>query len=340
MSQFRNHVHVFRAIAIIGVVAAHSLQNFSWPSVGILYPALDTLFNQSTIWFAFIAGYLFQHLLPRFETVRYYRTKLRNVIVPYLIWSVPALVASLFFIVQDVPAYFYEGSLLKQILLFLVTGKHLAPFWYVPAISLIFLIAPLLKWGDEYRILYVSVPLLLLLSAYLGRDGLVVALNLPLVCVALSKAVYLLAPYVMGMMACRYREAIFQLMKRIHWLVLLLVLIFFYLEINHYQQQHLYIYLFKMTSCFSLMYYLEKFGRVFGSRLNIVADLSFGLFFIHGFILAATKIILGELSDSPLLTGNLLTYMIFVTGVLLVCLLMLSLARAVLGRKSRWVVGC
>jgi len=338
---FNNHIHNFRALAIIGVVCAHSLHNFTWPAGSLTFQSLDTIFNQSTIWFAFISGFLFQYLLPKYQTTKYYRAKAKNVITPYLLWSIPALVVALFIIPQDVPSSFYEGSLFEQAFLFLVTGRHLAPFWYIPTITLIFLMAPLLRLIDAYRLPYLILPLLIVLSAYLGRDGLLVVFDLPASFSSLAKAVYLLAPYMMGMLASRYHDKIMDLMARLHWVLLALAGTFFYLEIEHYHQQHLYIYLFKMLTCFSLLYYLRQLDWLLGTRFKIVADLSFGLFFIHGFVLAALKLAHGWLYPGAALPGGtLLSYGLFCAVVILACLAMLKVAKFLLGTNSRWTIGC
>ena len=76
---FQQNVHNFRAFAIIGVVAAHCLHNFNWQNSEKSLIVLDVIFNQSTIWFAFIAGYLFQRLSTNYTTGRYYRKKIANV---------------------------------------------------------------------------------------------------------------------------------------------------------------------------------------------------------------------------------------------------------------------
>lgn len=340
-SSFQNHIHNFRAIAIIGVVCAHSIQNFTWPEQDLTFRILDTTFNQSTIWFAFIAGFLFQHLLPKYKVAKYYYSKLKNVLIPYVIWSVPALVVALFIIHQDVPDSFYDKSRLEQIFVFMITGRHLAPFWYIPTISLIFLIAPFLEFIDLKRLPYIFLPGLIILSAYLGRDGLLTLFQLSGNFSSLSKAVYLLAPYMMGMAASHYHSKVLSVMEKIHLPVLVIALVSFYLELENYHEQHLYIYIFKMTTCFSLLYYLSRLDWLFGKRLSVVADLSFGLFFIHGFLLAGIKIAyLFIFHVETLPSGNFWVYAAFCFLVIFLCISMLVLAKRFLGRNSRWIIGC
>lgn len=341
MIKFQNHVHNFRAIAIMGVVCAHSLHNFTWPENSLLFRSLDTLFNQSTIWFAFISGFLFQHLLPKYETKKYYRSKLKNVITPYLIWSVPALIISLFIIRQNVPDSLYDSPIIEQILIFLVTGKHLAPYWYIPTITLIFLCAPLLVWADNRKTLYILLPFLIVLSGYLGRDGLRPLLHLPYYYSSVAKAVYLLAPYIMGMFTSRYHDKIISVMGSIHLPTIGIAAFFYFLHVENYNQQHLYIYLFKMITCFNLLYYLWRMDDILGDKLSIVAHLSFGIFFLHGFILGGVKPLYLLLSGSEALPlGNIFYYAFFCISVILLCLALLTFSKRLLGKNSRWVLGC
>ena len=64
---FLNHIHNYRAVAILGVVATHALQNFHWPSESLVFSGLNFIFNETSIWFVFIAGFLFQHLSGKFK---------------------------------------------------------------------------------------------------------------------------------------------------------------------------------------------------------------------------------------------------------------------------------
>ena len=64
---FLSHIHNFRAYAIIGIVGAHSLHAFVWNDHPYMFRFFDTLFNQSSVLFFFIAGFMFQFLSRRFE---------------------------------------------------------------------------------------------------------------------------------------------------------------------------------------------------------------------------------------------------------------------------------
>lgn len=84
--KFIRYIHHFRGVAIIYVVAAHIL--VKWPENSIVSRAMDVVWQNSTILFLFIAGYLFQHLSDKFEYKDYLIKKFQNVICPYLILSI------------------------------------------------------------------------------------------------------------------------------------------------------------------------------------------------------------------------------------------------------------
>ncbi len=337
---FQQNVHNFRAFAILGVVAAHSLHNFAWPEQSLAFRILDTAFNQSTIWFAFIAGYLFQHLSKRYNTRSYYEKKLRNVIVPYLICSIPALVASMTFVEQEVPPGFYQKPMWEQVFLFLVTGKHLAPYWYIPMITVIFIAAPALIALDRSRHGYWLLVPLIPLSAVLGRDGLLPLLGSPYLG-AISKAVYLLSPYMLGMFVSRYQDEVGAFVRR-HYLLLSLVAgIFFVLEVSFYHRLPALIFLFKMVSAPVILTALNvSMGRA-QSTVDLIATLSFGIFFLHGYFLALAKIVLSAtLGEAVIAHSYALLYPLFVALIVALSLASIQLVKRLTGKRSSYLIGC
>ena len=272
---FLSHIHSFRGLAIIGIVGAHSIHSFDWTSDDLTFMVLDTLCNQSSIWFFFIAGLLFQHLSPRYETRKYLKNKLVNVITPYLILSIPAIYVSVWMIPQDsVPPEFYDYPQWAQIGIFLYTGKHLAPFWFVPTIALFYLVAPLLLRIDRTPRLYLLLPLLMLLSAYLGRGGLQGILGMPLAAAPFSKAVYLFSVYVFGMFCGHYHQQVLDFTKRWEIPLWLLAGGFFTANILYFGEQSHFLYFFKIATCPLLMVLLLRNDAAVKDKLYYLGDVS------------------------------------------------------------------
>ena len=136
--------------------------------MAVSYTHLDVYKRQ--VLFVFIAGYLFQHLSNRFDIKKYYLSKLQNVVIPYLIISIPAI---LFYITVEQkntvwPSFYAEPAWL-QMIYFYITGLHLSPMWFIPMIIMFYLLAPVLVKADKTRYFYCLLPFFLLVSFSVER---------------------------------------------------------------------------------------------------------------------------------------------------------------------------
>ena len=57
-NQYQQHIHVFRGVAIIFIVFAHTIPSLDWTDWPLTGKLIDAVANQSSIFFFFIAGYL------------------------------------------------------------------------------------------------------------------------------------------------------------------------------------------------------------------------------------------------------------------------------------------
>jgi peptidoglycan/LPS O-acetylase OafA/YrhL len=337
---YLNHVHNFRAVAICGIVGAHALHNFSWPHGSLTFRIFDSISNESSIWFFFIAGFLFQYLLPKYTPKKYWESKAKNVFLPYLIMSIPALyVFTTTYIQNSVPKSFYtDYSLFEQIGLFLVTGKHLEPFWFVPAITCIYLLAPLLIWADRMRWPYLALPGLIALSIYLGRGGVVSLVELPWTFSQIGKATYLLPAYMFGMLCSRYHDEVLALSRRYLPVLATGAAMFFIADVLYPGSG--WRFAFKLITCPLLLLALHRADDVLRDRIAFLGTFSFGLFFVHGYVLAAEKMIWAQLTGttaSP--PGDIASYLVFTAATIALCAAMLWTVQRVLRQHSRLVVG-
>lgn len=123
------HLHNFRGLAIIFIVATHCISIFDWASAPLLRDVLGRVVANGTVFFLFIAGYLFHHLSSGFRAIPYWRNKLRFVVLPYVIVSIPAIALATTIVRRDgLRPGFYDQSVFWQVLEFLGTGSHLSPF--------------------------------------------------------------------------------------------------------------------------------------------------------------------------------------------------------------------
>ena len=329
---FLSHIHNFRAYAIVGIVGAHTLHAFQWHEHPEMFRFFDTLFNQSSVLFFFIAGFMFQYLSGRFEKWNYWKKKARNVILPYLLLSIPSLYYYTMLGVQDnVWAGFYDNPLYLQVFYFLITGKHLAPFWFVPTIALFYIVAPLLIRADRDRRIYWLLPLFMIISFYLGRGGQYGPLN---------KAAYLFSVYLFGMFASVYHDQLLAFVKRYQWVLLAAVVALILGNLFSRGLDQYFQYTLKVMMCPLLLYYLDRAEPVLKNRFSYLAHISFGIFFIHAYVLPVIKIMYlrwSGHSDFP--EGNLISYLILTAAVTLGCMLIIFLCQKVAGRYSRMLLG-
>lgn len=337
---FQHHIHVFRAIAIMLIVVAHTLPSLDWGESPRLGRVVDGIANESSIFFFFIAGYLFQYLSAGFSFKSYLKQKMKTVIVPYLILSVPAI-----FIFTQLTrrtgmwSWFYTLPEWQQIGLFYLTGKHLAPLWFVPTIALFYLAAPAFLWIDRRmpRVYWAVLPLYLL-SIYLGRDGPLGPIN---------KAIYLLPVYLMGMAFSHYREQAQEWVARYAAPLMALVLAGYAGYVLDWPQPPHFLMLMKLPAALLLVNLLLKTHRWFGSRLDYIAHISFGIFFVHAYFISFIKIVTVYLATGRLyageggsdLPGSMPVLLAYASAVLACSVLLIWLAQKLLGSRSRTLIG-
>jgi len=339
-NQYQQHIHVFRGVAIIFIVFAHTIPSLDWSDWPLTGKLIDAVANQSSIFFFFIAGYLFQHLSARFSFPQYLKQKLLTVILPYLVLSVPALF--IFTVLTErtgMWSWFYDLEIWQQIGLFMLTGKHLAPLWFVPTIALFYLVAPLLIWMDRKlpQGYWLILPLLAL-STYLGRDGPYGPID---------KVIYLFPVYLMGMAFSHYKQVAMSLVMR-WWPVLLLIaaasaagVVFEWSSPPYWHMP------MKAALALIITWQLYRHHHVFGHRLDYIAEISFGIFFIHAYFISAIKVLTvywlhgtiydgQEHADVP---GNLLTFALYSGLVIVFTVYAIRSAKRLLGKKSRMFIG-
>lgn len=338
---YKNNIHRFRSIAIIGIVVAHSLHNFTWAQDSLSFRMLNALSNESSIWFFAIAGFLFQHLSEQFEYRAYLTKKTRNVLLPYVCVSIPALIGSLTFYNQGMAQGFAEASIPTQIFLLMVTGKHLAPLWFVPTIFLIFLITPLLLRADALRWPYLLLIVLMPLSAWLGRDGVLTLFGLDGNWSALSKAAYLLSSFMFGMMCSRYHVQVMALVAQWKWPLLAATVVAYVHAVATstvlYSQS---LYVFKMLCVPLLLYALQSRRAAVLDQISLLGHASFGIFFLHCYFLAAFKFARLAAGVPEQLPGDVQSVAMLSTVTMVLCVASIYVLQFCFGARCQFLVGC
>lgn len=337
--EFQQHVHLFRALAIILIVGAHSVPSFGWEERPLIGALIDVICNQASIFFFFIAGYLFQYLSARFTYRSYLKQKLKTVLLPYFLVSIPAIIVSVWFIPQEgMWSWFYDLPVWQQVGLFYLTGKHLEPLWFVPTITLFYLAAPLLLAIDRRPVLYWAVPLLLVLSVDLGRGGPWGPIN---------KAIYLLPAYLAGMAFSHFRQEAERLSRKSLWLLLTVSVVVFLLLVGGPEQPGDLQILFKLALCPVMLLATRWLVPRVGARLDYVAHVSFGIFFVHAYFISAFRLLWtlaggrqwGGAETTVLFPASVTLFLLHTLVVLLVSVGIIWVVQKIFPRHSRQLIG-
>ncbi len=331
--KFIRYIHHFRGVAIIYVVAAHIL--VKWPENSIVSRAMDVVWQNSTILFLFIAGYLFQHLSDKFEYKDYLIKKFQNVICPYLILSIPVILHRV--VNQDLPGFTLDihpdfGSWPKweQAGYYLLHGAHLQPLWFIPMISLYYLIAPVLLYIDRHPRYYYSLIPLFILSLVVQRSVLSDTLIM---------AVHFLSVYVFGMFLSHYKEEFLEWAKK-YWVPMTLAA-FGVLVATYFATPELYDrfdFTHKVLFCGVFIYWLWRLEKYIPRWVDTLATLSFGIFFVHYFFVLLLRALSNRVLQQEV-PGNILTWTISFVLVMVMAVYFLKAAQKVLGKKSKYFVG-
>lgn len=334
---FLRSIHVFRAVAIVLIVGAHVLPVVEWPDT-LTRRLVAGFTNESSTYFMFISGFLFHHLSGRFAYRAYLGTKFRNVVLPYILLSLPAIV--MFVFVSQRPGLwpgFYDMPKWEQVLAFIVTGKHLAPMWFIPMMVLFYLSAPLFVWIDRRQpVLYLAIIPLLVYATTTGRGGHYGPLNM---------YVYFLPVYLLGMWVSRNFAQVMAWSRKWIWPLGIAVLAFYVMYVLKVQAGFTLQTVLKPLSIPLALVAFDYWVERVPARIDYLADISFGIYFVHAYFIAASKLVISTLADVPtsatevLLPGGFPMFVFVMCVVMLFSALSIRLVQGVFGRRSRMLVG-
>jgi len=332
--EFLNYIHYSRGLAIMAIVARHLIFPLEETNPG-LYDFLLLITGNSSILFVFISGFLFEYLLPKYNYKQYLSKKVRFVILPYLIFSIPALILYAFdlpwaqFNLESEIAGFGDYSLFHRLVMLLITGAHQWHFWFIPMITLIYLSAPILKFVDRNPLLYMVLPILIGVAVFMGRPTFA----------PLRSYLYFLPVYMMGMLASRYRGVMFEAMnkyKGIIWILFLFLILtsWTYLRFRNFE----WLYFQKIIGAFVLLKVMKEVSsKTVKWALSLLAKYSFTIYFIHMYVhifLRHLSITIGAY-EKP----DLLVFTVLVTLNLLISIFLAHLAKYFLGSRSKSLLG-
>jgi Predicted acyltransferases len=330
---FLRYIHSFRGIAIIFVVAGHVL--LRWADGSPTHTFFRTFWENGTVLFVFMAGYLFQHLSRKFEYKDYLTKKFLNVILPYLVVSTPIIIMRLIQhdypgVVTDLHPDFDSWGTLNKIAYFIFHGAHLQQLWFVPMITIVYFLAPVLLYIDRHPKLYLVLLLLVPVSLIVPREPFI---DIP------RMFAHLISVYVFGMLLSHYKDAYLEWAKK-YWLPLTLVTavafgvnLYYFDELNGPLN-----YVHKMLFCLCFIYWLWKLDKYIPKVIGLLAELSFGIFFVHYYVLLAIRAVYWKTMGEQM-PGNILNWAISLIIGLAGSVLIIKLVQKLLPKYSKNLIG-
>lgn len=335
--KFKYSIENFRGIAILFVMLSHLTSIGELPLIGKYF---HFLLEDASAWFVFIAGYLFFSLeQQRFRYQDYLLKKAKFVVFPYFLLSILAIIIG-FYVARDQLLQLSPVSYVFWSLL--VGGSVIGPMWFMPMMFLFFLFSPVFIRLGKSKFVYLAACGGLALSFFSARS--IDNLN------PFFSFLHFLGFYLLGLAMSSATRSIQQIQssKRVYLVTLFGIVLFFCAGYIFFQFSYEsvgfiddfgklnYVQLGKFGLLVSMFFALEKFMCKHNRLFGYLAEISFGLFFIHGFyMLAFYK--LTQLVSMPSVAGKVFVEFFIVIGGAMVTV---WLIKFLIRKKSRYVIGC
>ncbi|PCK00768.1 MAG: hypothetical protein COA42_23710 [Alteromonadaceae bacterium] len=347
--QFIPSLHAFRGFAIINIVAIHAIEFFFYfagtseitekPDLTPFSWAESILFHDSTLYFTFISAILFSMILAERGYSSFFRSKLTNVVLPYLIFTSLITWRS-----WGLTPAIFDGSVLEflaQVGKNLITGGAIFSYWYIPVLLVLYLATPIFaKLLSMEKAKWLAVPIILA----------------PLVCsrawpdITWTNFAYFLGAYMLGMVVgSNYRQTI-ELIERYLYLFILTAVAstavlagLFYLDkpkwgMIAFDESAWYVQKIAIAGLVILLF--ERTMTCVPKWLDILGNYAFTIYFLHTYLLfemysITVKIIAPPTSLPIILALAILNVVLVITFSVVIT----YVCKLLLGKYSRRIVG-
>lgn len=355
-----DYIDYFRGVSILLIIAGHAF-DLAWTRSGnehalnsvTTLSVLSALLTGGTFFFVFISGFLYRHVFyERMGYGDFLRKKAVQVGVPYLILGALITLLQMRFSGTHVTIFKHGAELGENhyvdLVVMLATGNMMTAYWYIPFIFVVFLASPLfdayIRLAPVPKVVVLLASLLLAFWVHRPYEG----LN------PFHSFVYFANIYLFGILFCENREKWMAFLTRTSVLVALAVAV---LAVAYAEDAVLH----KVTDLerasrdgwmplgFDLMILqkylgiaffcgaLARWGHLLARPLVLMAELSFGMYFMHGLVLTGLTHAPAWLSPH---TGN--SVVDFVTYSLVAISMSIAIVmviKQVTGRYSRTLIG-
>ncbi|HDS8976432.1 TPA: acyltransferase family protein [Raoultella ornithinolytica] len=329
------YIHDIRGIAAFFIVLIHC--NIFNKSTDIIFTIWSHFLKEWTAVFVLISGFLFQLLINKYKFMSFMKVKIKNVISPYIIISIPAILIYVLGIKKDHNwidiESLMEHTMLYVISFFYATGSHLGPLWFIPVLALIFLTSKPLSMLHKNEKLFIF-------ASVLSVIAIVFTSRPPQDSNPILAYFHFLPVYIIGMMICFYKDALISPSKKHLYLILFLSAFIseIYFELNSS---------FSILSKIILFLFLCSYFMHLDSKgirfkiLSFLADISFTLYFLHGYFVGVIRTILSKKADIILQDSSLSAMLISIlaTAIITLIISMMYISLSKLKINTRMVIG-
>jgi probable poly-beta-1,6-N-acetyl-D-glucosamine export protein len=353
MSRYLQYIHNLRGIAILYVVGVHSRaflpEWLSHPEVNRVFDTfLDPSEGNGTVLFLFIGGFLFQHLTHKnYVFKKYIEQKFKVIILPYILISIPLILFRLNtnFESLALPDGFGQRPVIYQAVFYIVTGAHMAPFWFISTIVLFYLSSPLLHVLDNEKFYRYIFPFVFLTCLFTYRPE----HNAN----PLLSYLHYLPIYLTGMWASFNKDKITAVAPGLLYILVASYVCLSVLDLSGWENisRHLTfqqvlsngmfvvnIYIFKaVILAFMLMLTLYQLQNIEIPFLEMLGHYSFGIFFVHYIFISITRKFMELVAVT--INFSVPAYVAYFLFILALSSGTVFLVKKVAGRYSRYVIG-
>lgn len=276
------------------------------------------------------------------------QSKIKNVLIPYLVVSIPFLYLKLYHpqLFQAQVPEFTESKFLLC-LFYLATGKHMGPMWFIPVLFMLYIFSFLFRLIHKRAWLHYF---FLMASILLG----VFTFNFGYKFSPFISLLFVMPVYYVGMSYSKWKRKVgdlprayigalsgviilILLLENLEWIVI--DFSYGYAEIER-KTWHLINYT-KIKMLMIALVYIELLNHLQGFLkriLNSLATYSFGIYFVHLYLLRLGEVALKKTFINFQL--NTIYYLLFSAFVLIGSVVVLKLIRLIFRKNSRYLVGC
>ena len=343
--KFLNSIDYFRGIAIILIVLGHCYDLSHWQISSNVDKLFYSLTLNGSVYFVFISGFLYNHVFyPRFKYKKFMLKKTQFVFLPYLLFSlVPILLTVL---VGDGGQYLpnnLRGQPVLAVLWYLVTGRIIYAYWYIPMAMLLFAISPAINWLIKSKKVLLAICFLLPISLIIHRP--VDNIN------PLHSLIYFLPIYLIGIWSSINQKEIYaylrnnqqKLILAVGAIALGLIQVFVFQASGNFHKEFWSFtvidvnLLQKIILCFLFMSILDLYEDTDIKIMKKTAATSFAIYFIHPFLINIIISLTRRLNIKY--SGNIFTLLAATFLVTIVSMAIAYTVKAVLKKKSRYLIG-